>query len=229
MREIILDTETTGLEPADGHRVVEIGCMELVNHIPTGQFWHEYFNPERDVPEAAFNIHGLSESFLKDKPLFAERAGEFLGFIEDAQIVIHNAAFDTAFLDAELARAELPPLPAARVVDTLALARRKHPAGPNSLDALCKRYGIDNSARTRHGALLDCELLAEVYLELIGGRQANLTLIEANQRRSGPRTGHGIERPAPLPGRVGEVDRAAHRAAVAALGANAIWLRYRDE
>jgi DNA polymerase-3 subunit epsilon len=229
MREIILDTETTGLDPADGHRVVEVGCMELVNHIPTGQFWHEYFNPERDMPEAAFNVHGLSAAFLQDKPLFAERAAAFLSFIEDAQIIIHNAAFDTAFLDAELARAELPPLPAARIVDTLSLARRKHPAGPNSLDALCKRYRIDNSARTKHGALLDCELLAEVYLDLIGGRQANLTLIEANARRDGPQAGHGIERPAPLPSRVGEADRAAHRAVVAALGANAIWLRYQDE
>jgi DNA polymerase-3 subunit epsilon len=228
MREIILDTETTGLDPADGHRVIEIGCLELVNHIPTGQFWHEYFNPERDMPEAAFKIHGLSASFLQDKPSFAERAAAFLSFIEDAQIVIHNAAFDTAFLEAELARADLPPLPAARVVDTLSLARRKHPAGPNSLDALCRRYGIDNSARTKHGALLDCELLAEVYLELIGGRQANLTLVEANARRGVAQTGCGIERPAPLPGRVGEEDRATHRAAIAALGANAIWLRYQD-
>lgn len=228
MREIILDTETTGLDPADGHRVVEIACMELVNHIPTGQFWHEYFNPEREMPEAAFNIHGLSAAFLKEKPLFAERAGDFLAFIEDADIVIHNAAFDTAFLDAELCRAELPPLPAARIVDTLALARRKHPAGPNSLDALCKRYAIDNSARVKHGALLDCELLAEVYLELIGGRQANLTLIEADARRGGASPQRRLRRPAPLPGRVSEEDRAAHRAAVEALGANAIWLRYRD-
>lgn len=226
MREIILDTETTGLDPADGHRVVEIGCMELVNHIPTGRFWHEYFNPERNMPDAAFNVHGLSEAFLRDKPLFAERAGDFIAFIEDAQIVIHNAAFDTAFLDAELARAEFPPLPAVRVIDTLSLARRKHPAGPNSLDALCKRYGVDNSARTKHGALLDCELLAEVYLELIGGRQANLTLIEANERRVGPVSERACERPTLLPGRLNEADRAAHRAAVAELGANAIWLRY---
>jgi len=229
MREIILDTETTGLDPAGGDRVVEVGCMELVNHIPTGQFWHEYFNPERDMPEAAYKIHGLSAAFLQDKPLFAERAEAFLSFIEDAQIIIHNAAFDTAFLDAELARADLPPLPAGHVVDTLSLARRKHPAGPNSLDALCKRYGIDNSARTKHGALLDCELLAEVYLELIGGRQANLTLIEANEHRGGLLTEHRAERPAPLPSRVSEEDRAAHRAAVAALGANAIWLRYENE
>jgi len=228
MREIILDTETTGLEPADGHRVVEIGCVELVNHIPTGQFWHGYFNPERDMPQAAFNVHGLSEDFLRDKPLFAERASDFLAFIEDAEIVIHNAAFDTAFLNAELARAELPPLPTGRIVDTLSLAQRKHPAGPNSLDALCKRYGIDNSARTRHGALLDCELLAEVYLELIGGRQAILALVETIERRDRAQPGRSVQRPTPLPGRVSEEDRAAHRAAIEVLGANAIWLRYRD-
>lgn len=229
MREIILDTETTGLSPSDGHRVVEVGCVELVNHIPTGQFWHGYFNPERDMPQTAFNIHGLSEEFLKDKPVFAERAADFLSFVEDAEIVIHNAAFDTAFLNAELARAELPPLPADRIVDTLSLAQRRHPAGPNSLDALCKRYGIDNSARTRHGALLDCELLAEVYLELVGGRQANLALVgTGSTRRSTILSGRAGERPAPLPGRVSEDDRAAHRAAVEALGANAIWLRYRN-
>lgn len=227
MREIILDTETTGLDPADGHRVVEIGCVELVNHIPTGQFWHGYFNPERDMPRAAFNVHGLSEPFLKDKPLFAERAADFLAFIEDAEIVIHNASFDTAFLNAELARAALPPLSSNRIVDTLSLAQRKHPAGPNSLDALCKRYAIDNSARTRHGALLDCELLAEVYLELIGGRQANLVLVESGERRGRVQTGRSVQRSAPLAGRISEQDRAAHRAAVETLGANAIWLRYR--
>ena len=229
MREIVLDTETTGLDPNDGHRVVEVGCLELVNHIPTGQTWHEYFNPERPMPASAFNIHGLSDDFLSEKPLFAERAEDFLTFIEDAEIVIHNAAFDTAFLDAELERAEFPPLTGARIIDTLSLARRKHPGGPNSLDALCKRYGIDNAARTLHGALLDCELLAGVYLELIGGRQANLTLVETDERGGSLQPGQRKLRPEPLAERVSDEERTAHRAAVEALGADAIWRRYRDE
>ena len=229
MREIVLDTETTGLDPASGHRIVEVGCVELANHIPTGQVWHGYFNPERDMPETAFAIHGLSQAFLGDKPRFAERADEFLAFIADADLVIHNADFDTIFLNAELARVERPPLPADRVVDTLALARRRHPGGPNSLDALCKRYRVDNSARTLHGALLDCELLAAVYLELIGGRQANLTLIEAGAGGAGlPQPGERPERAIPLAACVSEADRAAHRAAVEALGAGALWRRYAE-
>lgn len=230
MREIVLDTETTGLDPLTGDRLVEIGCVELANHIPTGRIWHRYFNPERDMPEAAFRVHGLSQEFLGDKPLFAELAEEFLEFIAGARLVIHNAAFDAGFLNAELARIERPPLPEEMIVDTLALARRKHPAAGNSLDALCRRYGIDNSARTRHGALLDAELLAEVYLELLGGRQANLTLIETE---STPPALAGAARPAarpqPLPPSLGAQEEAAHRAAVEALGANAFWSRYLGE
>ena len=227
MREIVLDTETTGLDPASGDRLVEIGCVELANHIPTGRIWHQYFNPERDMPEGAFKVHGLSAEFLADKPLFAELAGDFLEFVSGADLVIHNAAFDTGFLNAELARIERPPLPADRIIDTLAMARRKHPSGGNSLDALCRRYGIDNSARTRHGALLDAELLAEVYLELRGGRQANLTLVGTEAQKTAlAAADRPASRPGPLPARLGADDEAAHRALVEALGANAIWSRY---
>lgn len=228
MREIVLDTETTGLEPADGHRVVEIGCIELVNHIPSGRVWHAYFNPERAMPREAFNVHGLSDEFLRGQPLFAERADEFLAFIDEARLVIHNAAFDTGFLNAEFVRLARPALAPGRVVDTLALARRKHPGAPNSLDALCKRYGIDNSARVRHGALLDAELLAEVYLELIGGRQAHLGLVQnaAEARRAALGRTALAPRPAPLAPRLTGEEAAAHEALVERLGANAIWLRY---
>lgn len=230
LREIVLDTETTGLDPADGHRVVEIGCIELVNHIPNGRVWHQYFNPERDMPTAAFNVHGLSEEFLREKPLFGELAEDFLDFIDGARLVIHNASFDSGFLNAELDRLGLPSLAGGLIVDTLALARRKHPGAPNSLDALCKRYAIDNSARTRHGALLDAELLAEVYLELIGGRQTRLSLVSAD---AGPQQSivEAVDiapRPEPLPGRLSDDDRAGHRRAVKALGANAIWTRYEN-
>lgn len=229
MREIVLDTETTGLDPLTGDRLVEIGCIELANHIPTGRIWHQYFNPERDMPEAAYRVHGLSEEFLRDKPLFAELAGEFLEFIAGARLVIHNAAFDTGFLNAELTRIQRPLLPEDLIVDTLAMARRKHPSAGNSLDALCRRYGIDNSARTRHGALLDAELLAEVYLELLGGRQANLSLIEMQSGQPDIAAARPVARAQPLPPRLQEQETAAHRAAVEALGANAIWSRYQDE
>ena len=168
MREIVLDTETTGLDPAQGHRLVELGCIELLNRIPTGATFHKYLNPERDMPAEAFAIHGLSGEFLKDKPRFAEVVDEFLAFIGDDPLVIHNAGFDHGFLCAELKRIERVLIARGRLVDTLLLARRKHPAGPNRLDDLCARYGIDNSRRTKHGALLDAEILAEVYLELIG-------------------------------------------------------------
>ena len=174
MREIVLDTETTGLDPFDGHRIVEIGCVELVNCIPTGRVWHCHLNPERDVPYAAFEVHGLSLEFLRDKPRFAELADDMLAFIEGAMLVMHNAAFDFGFLNAELDRLARPPLRWDRVVDTLALARRRHPGAPCSLDALCKRYGIDLSEREKHGALLDCRLLARVYAELVGGHQTRL-------------------------------------------------------
>ncbi|HZT17757.1 MAG TPA: DNA polymerase III subunit epsilon [Dongiaceae bacterium] len=179
MREIVLDTETTGLDPTAGHRIVEIGCLELVNHLPSGRHFHRYFNPGRDIPEDAFAVHGLSAAFLAGKPRFAESVEELLAFIDGAPLVIHNAEFDLRFLNAELALLGLPPLDAARSVDTLLLARRKFPGSPCSLDALCRRFNIDNSGRELHGALLDAELLAEVYLELIGGRQAGLDLVQA--------------------------------------------------
>lgn len=176
MREIVLDTETTGLDPSAGHRVVEIGCLELINHLPSGRHFQTYVNPQRDMPEEAFRVHGLSASFLEKHPVFADVAGEFIAFIGDAPLVIHNAAFDIGFLNAELGRLELAPIAAARAIDTMLIARQKFPGAPASLDALCRRFEIDNSARTKHGALLDAELLAEVYLELIGARQTSLAL-----------------------------------------------------
>jgi DNA polymerase-3 subunit epsilon len=179
MREIILDTETTGLDPRAGHRLVEIGCLELVNHVPTGAQYHAYVDPERDMPADAFAVHGLSTQFLTGKPVFAQVVDELLTFLGDARLVIHNAEFDLRFLNAELERLGFPPILLSRCVDTVAIARRKFPGAPASLDALCRRFAIDNSARTRHGALLDAELLAEVYLELIGGRQPVLGLTAA--------------------------------------------------
>jgi len=228
LREIILDTETTGLDPFEGHRIVEIGCVELVNTIPTGRTWHCHVNPERDVPYQAFEVHGLSTEFLSDKPRFAEMADEMLGFIENAMLVMHNAAFDFAFLNAELDRIKRPLLRWDRVVDTLALARRRHPGAPCSLDALCRRYDVDLSEREKHGALLDCRLLAAVYVELVGGHQARLDFIangaqgmilEANAESIRPR-------PAPLAPRVTAAEMDAHCAFVSTLGAEALWLRY---
>src|SRR5664279_5049156 len=228
MREIVLDTETTGLDPLQGHRLVEVGCIELLNRIPTGATFHSYLNPEREVPAEAVAIHGLATEFLKDKPLFADIADDFLSFIGDAPLVIHNAGFDHGFLIAELKRVERPLIARDRLVDTLILARRKHPAGPNRLDDLCARYGIDNSHRAKHGALLDAEILAEVYLELIGGRQAQLGLAETVERASRGRDGVAVrrERPAALTPRLSEDERAAHRAFVASLGETAIWRNY---
>ncbi len=177
MREIVLDTETTGLDPRDGHRVVEIGCVELSYHVPTGRELHLYINPERDMPEEAFAIHGISEAMLRDKPVFAEIVDEFLEFIgDDAALVIHNAPFDAKFLNAELKSVGRPTIPNARLVDTLEIARKKYPGGSNSLDALCRRFDVDLSVRDKHGAVIDCRLLAEVYLELIGGKQPGLVL-----------------------------------------------------
>lgn len=174
-REIVLDTETTGMDPNDGHRLIEIGCIELVNHLPTGRTYHQYINPERDVPPDAVAVHGLTEAFLADKPTFGEIVGGFLDFIaDDAKLVIHNASFDVKFLNAELKAFGFPSLDWKRVIDTLDMARRKYPGSPANLDALCRRFNIDNSNRTLHGALLDSELLAEVYLELLGGRQHGL-------------------------------------------------------
>src|SRR5215467_3402299 len=177
MREIVLDTETTGLDPFQGHRMVEIGCIELVNRIPSGQTFHRYLKPERDMPAEAFAVHGLSVEFLKDKPMFAEVADELIAFIGDAPLVAHNAGFDLGFLNAELERAGRIAMGRDRLIDTLLIARRKFPGGSNRLDDLCTRFGIDNSRRTKHGALLDAEILAEVYVELVDARQAQLGLV----------------------------------------------------
>jgi len=227
MRELVLDTETTGLDPKDNHRIIELACVELVNYIPTGVSWHWYFNPERDVPRAATEVHGLTEAFLADKPLFCALADEILGVLEGARLIIHNAAFDVGFLNHEFGRLGFPPpINFDRVTDTLALARRKHPGSPNNLDALCRRYGIDNSTRTKHGALLDSELLAEVYLRLIGAEQAglNLTSHEAADKVEGEAAAQ--IRLKPLPPRLSGEEEAAHAAFVASLGQKAIWLRY---
>ncbi|MBF9045620.1 DNA polymerase III subunit epsilon [Rhodobacterales bacterium LSUCC0031] len=228
MREIVLDTETTGLDPYDtpAHRIVEIGAVELWNQVPTGQTYHQYIHPERDMPPEAFAIHGISEAFLADKPRFADIAQAFLSFIGDARLVIHNASFDMRFLNAELSWLGLPALPDERALDTLLIARRRFPGSPASLDALCRRFGIDNSNRTLHGALLDSEILAEVYLELTGGRQADFGL-GADQTRNTTTTVSGPWRPqprkAPLPPRLTEAERAAHTAMVAELGEGALW------
>jgi DNA polymerase III subunit epsilon len=225
MREIVLDTETTGLDPLRGDRLVEIGCVEIFNRMPTGQTFHRHLNPERDIPAEAFAVHGLSNEFLADKPFFAEVAEEFLEFIGDAPLVIHNASFDISFINAELDRVKLPAISRERLVDTLLLARRKHPGVSNRLDDLCSRYAIDNSRRTKHGALLDAELLAEVYIDLIGARQSQLILAaESRDMRTG---GYGEmlrpQREVPLAPRVTEADRAAHRDFVLTLGDKAVW------
>lgn len=228
MREIILDTETTGLDPLRGDRLVEIGCVEIYNRMPTGNTFHRYFNPERTMPQEAFEVHGLSDEFLADKPLFAHVADEFLTFIGDAPLVIHNASFDIGFINAELERISRACIGRDRLVDTLLLARRKHPGVSNRLDDLCSRYAIDNSRRTKHGALLDAELLAEVYIDLIGARQSQLVLASSNLARGGAQSdGPRRQRPEPLPPRVSEEERAAHAAFVAALGDHAIWKQYR--
>jgi len=230
MREIVLDTETTGLDPYQGHRLIEIGCVELVNRIPSGQTFHRYLNPERDVPAEAFAVHGLSVEFLKDKPLFAEIVDDLVAFIADAPLVAHNAMFDLGFLNAELDRVGKMLVARERLVDTLLLARRKHPGGPNSLDHLCGRYGIDNSRRTKHGALLDAEILAEVYVELIGARQAQLILVEAGGAAVGMEAGAALIRlrPQPLAPRLAADEREAHIAFVATLGESAIWRQFSD-
>jgi DNA polymerase-3 subunit epsilon len=231
MREIVLDTETTGLDPGQGHRLVELGCVELLNRIPTGSTFHAYLNPERDVPAEAFAIHGLSTEFLKGHKRFVEIADEFLAFIGDAPLVIHNAGFDHTFLCAELKRVDRVLIARERLVDTLLLARRKHPAGPNRLDDLCARYGIDNSRRTKHGALLDAEILAEVYVELTGARQAQLGLAENGERVANAVDGIVAirERPVHLAPRLSEAELAAHREFVASLGENALWREYRPD
>jgi DNA polymerase-3 subunit epsilon len=233
VREIVFDTETTGLDPLRGDRLVEIGCIELFNHLPTGRHHHVYINPERDMPPEAFRVHGLSAEFLADKPLFAVVAGEFAEFIGDAKLIAHNANFDMGFINAEFARLGLPTIGNERVIDTLALARRKHPMGPNSLDALCSRYGIDTTKRTLHGALIDAQLLAEVYLELIGGRQPDLVLVTevaVETVEAGPVVASPASaRPAPLAARISDDEREAHRLFVEKIGGGAFWHQYAEE
>ena len=230
MREIVLDTETTGFEPGEGHRLVEIGCVELLNHMPTGRTYHQYINPERDMPTEAFAVHGLSEDFLRPQPRFVEIADAFLDFVDGGTLVIHNAAFDMKFLNFELERARKRLLPTDRVVDTLMMARRKFPGSPATLDALCRRFGVDNSNRTLHGALLDSEILAEVYLELIGGRQPDFALgVQPQKTRVPGATETGWRprpRPTPLPARLTRDEAAAHEAMIARMGDKAIWRRY---
>lgn len=229
MREIVLDTETTGFEPSEGHRIVEIGAVELFNHMPTGRTYHQYINPERPMPKEAFDVHGLGDDFLRDKPLFQHIGQAFLDFVGDARLVIHNAAFDMKFLNFELGRAKLRTLPFDQALDTVGLARKKFPGSPASLDALCRRFGVDNSAREKHGALLDSEILAEVYLELIGGRQPDFGLSTAAQNArddAGPaQVWRPRPRPVPLAPRITEAEAAAHAAFVAKLGDGAIWLK----
>jgi DNA polymerase-3 subunit epsilon len=230
-REVVLDTETTGLSPATGDRVVEIGCVELINHIPTGRHFHVYLNPDRSMPEDAYRVHGLTDEFLRDKPRFREKAVEFLEFIGEAALIIHNAPFDMGFLNAELERAKLPSL-INPVIDTVMLARQVHPGARVSLDSLCKHYGIDNSRRTLHGALLDSEILAEVYLELIGGRQVGLSLVAETRTTSieiAALNYTARPRPEPLPPRISDTEREAHAAFVASMGSASLWTSYAED
>ncbi|MSU90679.1 DNA polymerase III subunit epsilon [Rhodobacteraceae bacterium 2CG4] len=226
MREIVLDTETTGLNPDEGHRIVEIGGVELFNHMPTGNTYHQYINPQRDMPEEAFAVHGISAEFLADKPVFTEIAQQFLDFIGDAKLVIHNAAFDVRFLNAELGWCGKRRLAPDVALDTLEIARKRFPGAQNSLDALCRRFAIDNSNRTLHGALLDSEILAEVYLELIGGRQPGLVLSVVSGGGGTADAGRDYTpppRPRPLPPRGTEAEAAAHAAFVADLAEGGLW------
>jgi len=237
MREIIFDTETTGLDNRTD-RIIEIGGIELFNHFPTGRSFHKFVNPAgQKVHPDALAIHGITDEFLKDKPSFAEVAEEMLAFFGDAKWIAHNATFDMGFINAELARLNQPPILPDLVIDTLSMARRKHPMGPNSLDALCRRYGIDNTHRTKHGALLDSELLAEVYIEMIGGRQTALGLGSSGRAsNSGRRSSENedvviavLTRPAPLPERITAGEKAAHDALLAKLGEKSIWLKYGEQ
>ena len=229
MREIVLDTETTGFEPSEGHRIVEIGAVELLNKMPTGRTYHQYINPERAMPKEAFEVHGLGDDFLRDKPVFKTIARAFIEFVGESTLVIHNAAFDMKFLNAELKTLGHPGLPMSQSLDTVAMARRKFPGAPASLDALCRRFGIDNSAREKHGALLDCELLAEVYLELIGGRQPNFVLATAAAQTAAQQrdtqAGRAKARPSVLASRLTEDEHAAHQAFLAKMGDAAVWLK----
>jgi DNA polymerase-3 subunit epsilon len=232
MREIVLDTETTGLDPFTGDRIVEIGALELINHLPSGETFHHYINPERDMPTEAFAVHGLSEEFLSDKQVFAEVAELFEEFIGDDTLIIHNASFDIKFLNAELKMVNRPALQFSRVIDTLALARKKHPAGPNSLDALCRRYRIDNSMREIHGALLDSELLAGVYLELIGGRQTTFTLATEEAKTQKTTIVKQIAakpRTIPLPSRLTSQEISEHKKHLGTLKGDILWAKYLDK
>lgn len=224
MREIVLDTETTGFDPASGDRIVEIGCVELDNHLPTGKDFHCYIDPGRDMPQSAFEVHGLSAEFLAGKPKFAEICDDFLDFIKSDPLIIHNAGFDMKFLNAELKWARREPLLMAQAVDTVSLARKKYPGAQASLDALCRRFGVDNSAREKHGALLDAQILAEVYLELIGGREPGLGL-GMGERADDQSTAGPATRPTPLPDRVSEEERAAHSQFIANIK-DALWNRF---
>lgn len=231
MREIIFDTETTGLE-SRADRIIEIGGIELINNFPTGRSLHLYINPgDRKIHPDALAVHGITEAFLKDKPGFADVAQEIIDFFDGAKWIAHNATFDMGFINAEFDRIGLPPVAPELVIDTLSMARRKHPMGPNSLDALCRRYGIDNTHRTKHGALLDSELLAEVYIEMTGGRQAALGLVGAEQRNTTVEVEEEVisvplGRPHPLPSRLTPATIEAHAAMVAGLKSQAIWLKY---
>ena len=230
-REIVIDTETTGLNPLTGDRVVEIGGVELFNHVPTGRHFHKYINPERRMTEDAFQVHGLSDEFLADKPRFADIIDEMIGFFGDATLIAHNAPFDVQFLNFELEKARRPSL-SNRIIDTVTLAREKHPGARVSLDALCKHYGIDNSKRTLHGALLDSEILADVYLELIGGRQVTLALVEETRVVVAGATlvaHHAPQRPTPLPPRLDAEQIAAHLSLIKTMGEAALWGYYTDE
>jgi DNA polymerase-3 subunit epsilon len=238
-REIVLDTETTGFEPLDGDRIVEIGAIELIGHVPTGRTYHQYINPQRGMPNEAFGVHGIGPDLLdppqkpsagqitlKDKPVFADIAKDFVAFIGDAKMVIHNAAFDMKFMNAELGWLNLPQFPMDQTIDTLAIARRKFPGSPASLDALCRRFGVDNTNRTLHGALLDSEILAEVYLELIGGRQPDFALGAGTQQTGSKNEGNewrATQRPSPLSPRITQEERAAHTAFIDSLGDAALW------
>lgn len=228
MREIVLDTETTGFDPESGDRIVEIGAVELIGHVATGATFHQYINPERSMPEDAFKVHGLGDEFLRDKPKFAQVGQAFLDFIQDSKLVIHNAAFDIKFLNAELRWMGLPQIPWEQAIDTLAIARKRFPGAPASLDALCRRFNIDNTARTLHGALLDSEILADVYLELIGGRQPDFAL-SADKDATGTAAASWTPppRPAPLPPRLTENEAAAHQTFVAKLGDGALWHQFK--
>ena len=230
-REIVIDTETTGLNPLTGDRVVEIGGVELFNHVSTGRHFHKYINPERRMTEDAFQVHGLSDEFLADKPRFADIIDEMIGFFGDATLIAHNAPFDVQFLNFELEKARRPSL-SNRIIDTVTLAREKHPGARVSLDALCKHYGIDNSRRTLHGALLDSEILADVYLELIGGRQVTLALVEETRVVVAGATlvaHHAPQRPTPLPPRLDAEQIAAHLSLIKTMGEAALWGYYTDE